>query len=335
MFVAEQGGKIRTVRAGKILPKAFLNISAKVGRASAERGLLGLAFHPKYKTNGLFYVNYTDLTGATVIAEYRRSSQRDRALPDSERIIIRIELTALNHNGGMVAFGPDGYLYIGMGDSGGIGDPLAAAQRLDTLLGKILRIDVDTPTATLPYTVPADNPYAATAGALPEIFAVGLRNPWRFSFDRTRGDLWLGDVGQDTTEEVDWIRAGRGAGVNFGWNHFESDNVFSDTPLARGRLITPIAHYSHRAGCAVISGYVYRGKAVPSLRGRFIYGDFCRARIWSLRAGPNPGHTPRELTRTLGPAKLGTIVSFGEDGAGELLVNTGYKIFRFTNRGTT
>ena len=146
MFVAEQGGKIRTVRAGKILPKAFLNISAKVGRASAERGLLGLAFHPKYKTNGLFDVNYTDLTGATVIAEYRRSSQRDRALPDSERIIIRIELTALNHNGGMVAFGPDGYLYIGMGDSGGIGDPLAAAQRLDTLLGKILRIDVDTPT---------------------------------------------------------------------------------------------------------------------------------------------------------------------------------------------
>jgi glucose/arabinose dehydrogenase len=353
LFVAERAGRIVTLPGSGV----FLDIRDRVLSDVAERGLLGVAFHPDYSVNGRFFVNYTDPAGATVIAEYRHSRGSGVVDPAGARQVMRIERTATNHDGGMLAFGPDGYLYIGLGDSGGTGDPLGAAQRLDTHLGKILRIDVESPsnihqerallsrqrwlmgfgiglqpqvqTAEAPYLVPPSNPFVGRSGALPEIYSLGLRNPWRFSFDSRRGDLWVGDVGQSRREEVNWVSRGRARAANFGWNRFEGGKLFNSTTRLRvGRVVQPVAQYLHRDGCAVIGGYVYRRADIPLINGRYIYGDYCTARIWTLHAPPRPGERPVELTTRLG-RRLPGITTFGEDGTGRLFVSTGDAVLRF------
>ena len=329
LFVVEQGGKIRIIRAnGTVAPQPFLRLSGLI-TSGGEQGLLGLAFHPRYATNGRFFVNYTNRSGSTVVAEFRVSANPNVANPASRRRLMLIAQPFANHNGGMVAFGPDGYLYIGMGDGGSGGDPGNRAQNLRTPLGKLLRIDVNGSSGRRPYRIPATNPFRARASVPPEIFALGLRNPWRFSFDRTRGDLWIGDVGQGSREEVDFATLARARGANFGWKRFEGRSRFSAVPLSAGRLIQPVAQYTHDTGCAVTGGYVYRGPSIPGLDGRYVYGDFCSSQIWSLRAGPSPGGL-RVITGSLG-VRLPQqgIRGFGEGADGRLYVTTGGTVWRF------
>jgi glucose/arabinose dehydrogenase len=317
LFVVEQPGRIRIVKGGALLPVPFLDLTPLVA-LSSEQGLLGLAFHPQYPANGYFYVNYTRAgDGATVIARYSVSaSNPDAADPASALEILIVPQPATNHNGGQIAFGPhDGYLYVGMGDGGGSGDPLDNAQNINTLLGALLRLDVD---GGLPYAIPADNPFAAAPGA-DEIWAFGLRNPWRFSFDRATGDLYLGDVGQNLWEEIDYQASGTPGGVNFGWNCREGTHDYDFTgDCLTATLTDPIAEYDHTEGQAVTGGFVYRGIAYPALRGRYFYGDYAQGKIWSLvKTGSNPDtwSTPElELDTTL------QISAFGEDEAGELYV---------------
>ena len=229
----------------------------------------------------------------------------------------------------MVAFGPDGFLYIGMGDGGSGGDPGNRAQNLGTRLGKILRIDVNGRTKTRPYKIPVSNPFRNRRGAQPEIFALGVRNPWRFSFDRARPDLWIGDVGQNTIEEIDFATLARARGANFGWNRFEGRSRFSAVPLSVGRLIQPVAQYNHGPGCSVTGGYVYRGPSIPDLDGRYIFSDFCSSQVWSMRAGPTPGGL-RDISNALGMRlPTGGVRGFGEGSDGRLYVTTGGTVWRF------
>ena len=312
LFVVEQGGRIRVLRRGRVLDPPFLDVSSLV-IAGGEQGLLGLAFHPEYEANGRFFINYTDVDGDTVVAEYRvSSSDPDRADADSARVLLRIDQPFANHNGGNIAFGPDGYLYIGMGDGGSAADPFGNGQRLDTLLGKLLRIDVD---GERPYGIPQDNPFVGREGARPEIWATGLRNPWRFSFDPEGGTLWIGEVGQNALEEVDRARADRGA-LNYGWNLMEGDRCFEPpTGCDPEGLVQPIAVYATGTGCAVIGGHVYRGTEFPALRGGYLYADICNGFIWGLdAAGPSPQQPVRLL------ASPNRISSFGLDEDGELYV---------------
>jgi glucose/arabinose dehydrogenase len=255
--------------------------------------------------------------------EYRTSRDPNRADARSRRQLLFVDQPYPNHNGGNLVFGPDGMLYVGLGDGGSAGDPLNSGQRTDTLLGKILRIDVDSPSGGKPYGIPAGNPFAG-GGGRPEILHWGLRNPWRFSFDRDRGDLWIGDVGQNTVEEVDFRPAGA-SGANFGWNAFEGTRSFGGT--ARGPTVKPVAQYTHAKGCSVTGGFVYRGSKVPSLRGRYIFADWCSGRTWSMRAGPRPGDV-REITRRLSRS-LANVTSFGEDAAGELYATAGDSVYLF------
>lgn len=296
LLVVEQGGRIRILRDGRVLEQPFLDIGGRIS-AGGERGLLGLAFHPGFGDDeGRFYVNYTDLGGDTVVAEFLTTADPDTADPGSERILLRIDQPFANHNGGALAFGPDGRLYIGTGDGGSGGDPHDNGQRLDTLLGKLLRLDVD------------------SAGAGPEIWALGLRNPWRISFDRLTGDLWIGDVGQGAWEEIDRAKAGEGAGANYGWRVMEGRHCFSPrTGCDRSGLVLPVAEYSHADGCSVTGGYVYRGNASPALRGVYVFGDFCSGTIWGLSAGGPDRQEPIVLADT-----GHSISSFGEDDAGEV-----------------
>ena len=329
LFVVEQGGKIRIVRPdGTVASRPFLDISSLVS-GGGEQGLLGLAFHPRYATNGRFFVNYTNRIGATVVAEFRVSGNRDVANAASRRRVIRIAQPFANHNGGMVAFGPDGFLYIGMGDGGSGGDPGNRAQNLATRLGKILRIDVNGRTKTRPYKIPVSNPFRNRRGAQPEIFALGVRNPWRFSFDRARPDLWIGDVGQNKIEEIDFATLARARGANFGWNRFEGRSRFSSVPLSAGRLIQPVAQYNHGPGCSVTGWYVYRGPSIPGLDGRYIFSDFCSSQVWSMRAGPTPGGL-RDISNSLGMRlPTGGVRGFGEGSDGRLYVTTGGTVWRF------
>lgn len=296
LFVVEQSGRIRILRDGRILPKPFLDIAERIN-AGGERGLLGLAFHPGFGGDERrFYVDYTDLRGDTVVAEYLATDEPDLADPHSEGILLRIDQPFPNHNGGALAFGPDGGLYIATGDGGSGGDPDDNGQRRDTLLGKLLRLDVD------------------RAGAGPEIWALGLRNPWRFTFDRMTGDLWIGDVGQGAWEEIDRAKAGQGAGANYGWRIMEGRHCF-EPPIGcdRSGLVLPIAEYSHAEGCSVTGGYVYRSDASPALRGAYVFGDFCSGTIWGLAAGGPDVQEPVVLAET-----DRAISSFGEDEAGEV-----------------
>lgn len=313
LFVVEQGGRIRLIKEGLLQSIPFLNLDGLTTKDS-ERGLLGVAFHPRYASNRQFYVNYTRAgDGATIVARYRASANDpDVADPASATVLLTIAQPYWNHNGGALKFGPDGYLYIGMGDGGATNDPEGRAQDPGSLLGKILRIDVD---HGVPYAIPTGNPFAQ-GGGRPEIFAVGVRNPWRMSFDRATGDLWFGDVGQDAIEEIDRIAPTSSAGVNFGWRVREGNRCtglsgpVSCTDVA---LVPPVVTYGHETGCSVTGGYVYRGTAIPTLYGRYVYADFCSGRVWAAEPSANGTWSPRVLGDT-----SYFISSFGEDEAGEL-----------------
>ncbi|MCU0306495.1 MAG: PQQ-dependent sugar dehydrogenase [Thermoleophilia bacterium] len=325
LYVVEQGGTVRIVRGGRTLPSPFLDISDRIS-SGGEQGLLGLAFHPRFAENGRLYVDFTDPAGDTRVVEYRVGRDADAVDPGTARRILAVDQPFSNHNGGHLAFGPDGFLHVGLGDGGGGGDPLRAGQRLDTLLGKILRIDVDRRSAGRAYAIPPGNPFAGRRGARAEIWHLGLRNPWRFSFDRQGGAMWIGDVGQNAIEEVSRAPAGRG-GLNFGWNAFEGTTRFPGGGPARGRVVGPVAQYTHAKGCSVTGGFVSRGPAAPSLRGRYVYADYCSGRVWTVPAGARRA-TGREITARLGRT-LQNVTSFGEDAQGNLLIIGSGSVFRF------
>jgi glucose/arabinose dehydrogenase len=329
LFVVEKAGRIRIIADGALVQTPFLTVP-DVSERGGEMGLLGLAFHPDYATNGRFYVYYSTLQGGphiSRIAEYRASSDPNVADVASARVLLEISEPEDNHNGGNLAFGADGYLYVGVGDGGGGGDNHGAAgngQNLGTLLGKILRIDVDGTGAgsTGAYAVPAGN--ASLDGALPEIWSYGLRNPWRFSFDACTGDMYIGDVGQGELEEVDFEPAGT-AGKNYGWRLMEGDACFnpdSGCDAAAQNLVLPVATYDHGVGQSITGGYVYRGSAIPDLRGTYLYADYQSARFFALRMqGGSVAQAQLEITDNINPGgDVEAIASFGQDGAGALYV---------------
>ncbi len=331
LFIVEKTGTIRILRSGALLSRPFLDIGSRVSSGS-EQGLLGLAFHPGYAANGRLYVNYTDRSGDTRVVEFLVSSNPDSASA-TEKQILFVDQPYSNHNGGHLAFGSDGKLYVGMGDGGSGGDPQGNGQSLGTLLGKMLRLDVD---AASPYAVPSDNPFVGRAGARGEIWSYGLRNPWRFSFDSETGDMWIGDVGQDAWEEADYEPAGHG-GLNYGWNRMEGKHCFPPSSSCNpAGLVLPVAEYDHRAGCSITGGYVYRGAALSELRGTYFYGDYCTGIVRSLQlVGSNPAEE-RDWTsalRTRSGGAMDGLSSFGEDSKGELyLVLLGGEIYRLTRR---
>ena len=321
LFVVEQGGQIRIVQHGQLLPTAFLDIHTRLV-SGGEQGLLSVAFHPSYATNGFFYVNYTDLNGDTRVERYTVSAA-DSNLADTatHKLILSVRQPYSNHNGGLVMFGPDGMLYIGMGDGGSGGDPENRAQNPDSLLGKLLRIDVD---GGDPYAIPTGNPFRNGGGA-PEIWAVGLRNPWRFAFDRSAGLLYIGDVGQGAWEEVDVEPASQG-GLNYGWRIMEGAHCYSATNCSSAGLVLPALEYDHSNGCSIIGGFVYRGTQAPTLVGQYFYSDYCSGwlRSFSYANGAVAAQTGWSLNVT-----LGNVLSLGEDSAGELYVLTaGGSIYR-------
>lgn len=330
LYVVEQGGLIQVVDATGTRPDPFLDLSDEIS-AGGEQGLLGLAFHPDHQTNRLLYVNHTGTDGTTRVVEFQTEPGGERVDTATARELLSVEQPFGNHNGGGLAFGSDGFLYIGLGDGGSGGDPLDAGQRTDTLLGKMLRIDVDARDGALPYGIPESNPFVG--GSHPEIWALGLRNPWRFSFDPADGSLWIGDVGQNAIEEINRLPSGE-AGLNLGWARFEGTARFSDGELPSHHL--PVAEYDHGLGCSVTGGHVYRGDAVPAIRDRYIYGDFCSGRVWSLDAD-NP--TTAEPVEILGEARSeleNRLTSFGRDAEGEILVvgsSTVYRIAATTSEG--
>lgn len=316
LFVVEKVGRIRIIENDQLLEAPFLDITDRVGSSGNEQGLLGLAFHPQYSQNGRFFVNYTDLNGDTVIARFQASEDPNVADPNSEVKLIGVDQPFANHNGGVLAFGPDGYLYAGLGDGGSQGDPNGNAQNTGVLLGKILRLDVD---AADPYAVPADNPFGN------EVWLYGFRNPWRFSFDRSSGDLYIGDVGQGSWEEIDFLPAGSSGGANFGWDHREGTHDYEGG--GPEGMIDPVAEYGHSQGnCSVTGGYVYRG-SLPEWNGIYLYGDYCSGMIWGL-IGANQAWQS-QLLFDLDV----TITSFGQDNAGEIyLVSDSGGIFRLVGQ---
>lgn len=323
LFVVEQVGAIRIIQDGAVLPDPFYDMTGQVSQAY-EQGLLGLAFSPHYAEDGAFFINYTDLDGDTHIDRCRVAA--DDANHGGECVtILVVDDPYVNHNGGHLIFGPDGYLYIGMGDGGGGNDPDDRAQDLSQLLGKLLRLDVSGDAAT--YTSPPDNPFAGQAGAREEIWAYGLRNPWRFSFDRATGDLYLGDVGQNAFEEVDYQPGGSAGGENYGWPYLEGRRVNTEANDAAPdgfSSVPPLTSYAQEVGgCTVVGGYVYRGPSLPELNGVYFFADFCSGLVWVLPAGtPDPSVTQWASTGV-------SISSFGEDEAGELyLVSLSGTVYR-------
>lgn len=318
-YVLEQEGKIRILQDGILLKKPFLDISGKTKMSHSERGLLGLAFHPQFSKTKKFYLNYTDLNGDTVISEWRALSN-GQADPSSERILLRQKQPFANHNGGQLGFGPDGYLYISLGDGGSKGDPQGNGQNLNTLLGKILRIDVN---GAAPYSIPPTNPFANKKDAKPEIWAYGLRNPWRFSFDFPTRRLYIGDVGQDRTEEIDVEELSEGGGKNYGWSVREGDQkYYFSVRKALATFDEPVTTYTLEQGrCSVIGGFVYRGKAIPALTGQYIFGDFCSGDIWTFKYEKNQPVKIQKWTDELKPkGEEFSLSSFGRDSSGEIYV---------------
>jgi glucose/arabinose dehydrogenase len=313
LFVVEQGGTIKIIQNAAVLAQPFLDISSKVV-TGGEMGLLGVTFHPSFQQNGKFYVNYVrSLNGQiqSVIAEYTASPANANTVdPASERILLTADQGGNfnNHKAGQLAFGPDGFLYFGLGDGGSGGDPFGHGQNTQTLLGKLMRIDVNATSPGLQYGIPPDNPFVA-GGGLPEIWAFGFRNPWRFSFDRTSGRLFLADVGQDMFEEVDVVQKGG----NYGWNIMEGLHCFNPpTGCDMTGLTLPIAEYSHAEGDAVIGGYVYHGSSIPTLQGMYVFGDLGTGKVWVLQET-----SPNVFTRTLVATTGKTVSSFGQDRSGE------------------
>jgi glucose/arabinose dehydrogenase len=332
LFVVEQEGTIRTVRAGHVSATPYADLRRFV-TAGGERGLLSVAFSPSFASDGRLYVYFTNKQGNEAIWELHARKGAARIRP-GHRELLQIADHEGNHNGGQLQFGPDGMLYIGTGDGGGAGDRHGAhgnGQNPSALLGKLLRIDVNTRSGGKAYGIPKDNPFVGRAGWQPEIWALGLRNPWRFSFDRASGDLWIADVGQNAWEEVDHVKHGVG-GINFGWNRYEGRHDFdSDTPLTPGaRLRGPVAEYSHGDGCSITGGYVYRGPRISGLSGRYVYADYCKGKMWTLAPS---GGAPRDVSSVVSDAGVRSIVSFGEDGSGILYVCSAEgTIYRFVSR---
>jgi glucose/arabinose dehydrogenase len=316
IFVVGQTGRIDVVRGGRTLPTPFLDLSSQV-TAGGEQGLLGLAFAPDYATSGLFYVYFTGKDSKEHLVQFHRKSD-DLADPASARTVFIHDDPEPNHNGGQLAFGPDGLLYIGTGDGGGGNDQHGArgnAQNLGSPLGKILRID---PRAdgTKPFTAPASNPFVGRAGARPEIYAYGLRNPWRFSFDRANGDLVIGDVGQDAVEEIDFARKGTARGANFGWRPYEGRNRIFDEPAPGAKF--PVITKRHDDGwCSITGGYIVRDRAIPGLYGRYVYGDYCKGQLRSARLSGGKATGDQAIP---GLPKISGLDSFGQDAAGRIYV---------------
>jgi glucose/arabinose dehydrogenase len=315
IFVVEQGGRIRIVKSGILQPSPFLDIAGRIS-TGGERGLLGLAFPQDYARKGYFYVNYTNTAGNTVVSRFQRSaSNADLADPANEQIILTVGQPFANHNGGQLAFGPlDRMLYVGMGDGGSGGDPGNRAQNSADLLGKILRLDTETG-RPFTYTSPSTNPFLTTAGFRPEIWALGMRNPWRFSFDRSTADLFIADVGQGLFEEISFQPSTSSGGENYGWRIMEGLHCFNPNPCSTTGLTLPVVEYDHSAGnCSVTGGYVYRAGVFPRMQGFYFYGDFCSGRIWGLRRGSGTWQNTLLLDTTI------QISAFGEDEAGNLYV---------------
>jgi glucose/arabinose dehydrogenase len=302
LYVVEQGGVIRVVEQGRVRAQPFLDVRSLIV-SGGEQGLLGLAFAPDYPRSGFFVVNYTNRAGDTRVVRYRAAG--GRAVPSSAKVLLAVDQPYPNHNGGGVVFGPDGLLYVGLGDGGSGGDPEDRAQDMQSRLGKLMTLDIRKPGSV-------------------KVVALGLRNPWRYSFDRTTGDLWIGDVGQGAIEEIDRLPRGATGLVNFGWDVYEGRSSFEDKALGPGKLVQPVVQYSHDEGCSVTGGFVYRGPGVPSLKGRYVYGDYCSGRIWSI---PSTG---ARATARLEQVSVPNLVSFGEDLAGRLYaVSHGGVIYRF------
>jgi glucose/arabinose dehydrogenase len=314
LFIVEKPGRIRIMENGSLLQTPFLNLAGQVSGAF-EQGLLGLAFHPSYASNGHFYVYYTALNNEIRVERYTVSAT-DRNVANAGSVVPVLTVPhpdEMNHNGGMLAFGADGKLYVGTGDGGGGGDPDENGQDLGVLLGKLLRIDVD---AGAPYAIPPDNPFVNTAGALKEIWALGLRNPWRWAFDRTAGHLYIADVGQGAWEEVNVVTAAT-AGLNYGWDVMEGRHCYEPSSGCNQTGLTlPILEYSHGEGCSITGGFVYRGAAIPSLQGTYFYADYCQGWVRSFRYANGAATEQQEW----GFGNLGNILSFGQDAAGELYI---------------
>ncbi len=327
LFVVQQNGIIRIIDGnGQTLPTPFLNIDPRVGSSGNEQGLLGLAFHPSFPDSNYFYVNYTDNSGDSHISRFTVTANPNIADPDSEVELLFVDQPFSNHNGGDIHFGPDGYLYAGFGDGGSGGDPGNRAQNPMLFLGKILRIDVDNGS---PYAIPSDNPFFGSLSVLNEIWATGLRNPWRFSFDRLTGDIWIGDVGQNNWEEVDFQPASSTGGENYGWRCYEGNATYNTSGCGPiGNYVAPVAVYDHtnNGGCSITGGYVYRGSAFPDLYGHYLYTDYCTGRIWSLTPDGQGGWDKRELLNSVN----NDFSAFGEDVNGELYIagNGSGKIYK-------
>ncbi|MGI8549322.1 MAG: PQQ-dependent sugar dehydrogenase [Dehalococcoidia bacterium] len=333
LFVVGRTGIIQIIANGSTLATPFLDIQTIVNSNGGEQGLLGLAFHPDFQNNHRLFVAYTAHSptgdGDVTIAEYHVSStDKNQADSSNGRVLIAIPHFSNNHNGGMIAFGGDGYLYAGTGDGGGEGDPRGNGQNPNSLLGKILRIDVNSASQGKPYGIPSSNPFADGQRGQPEIWAYGLRNPWRFSFDRTKGDLYIGDVGQDAWEEVDFQSNGDPGGENYGWNTMEGDHCYSPASgCNRSGVTLPVWEYGHDPECAIIGGYVYRGAAFPAMAGAYFYADFCSGGFWALyQSSDRQWHSVQLLQAEIMP------VSFGQDDQAELYIIDGATgtIYRLT-----
>lgn len=328
LFIVEQSGAIKVMVAGVVMQEPFLDVSGLISPAAlsgsyTERGLLGLAFHPDYAENGTFVINYTDQSGHSVLARYTVSADDPhRADPNSAEQLLYVTQPYSNHNGGHLAFGPDGYLYLSLGDGGSAGDPQGNGQNLSTLLGAILRLDVNTLEG---YRVPLDNPFMGRDDARPEIWSWGLRNVWRFSFDREMGDMYLADVGQNQWEEVNFQPADSVGGENYGWSAYEASYPYSGAQPASD-VVMPVLEYNHSGGhCSITGGYVYRGEALPDLQGYYLYGDWCSGTIWAARQD-DAGNWSAIVSLESGRP----ISSFGEDENGELyLVDYDGVVLRF------
>ncbi|HEX6748364.1 MAG TPA: PQQ-dependent sugar dehydrogenase [Longimicrobium sp.] len=313
LFVVEQTGKIRIIQNGSLRAAPFLDVTSLI-TSGGERGLLSMAFHPHYATNGFFYVYYTDRNGDTRVVRYHVSGDPNVADPQSAMVVLGVAQPFANHNGGLLLFGPDGKLYVGLGDGGGGGDPQGNGQNLAALLGKILRIDVD---GAQPYAIPADNPFAGQAGRRGEIWIYGVRNPWRFSFDASSSLLYVADVGQNAWEEVNVVSA-RTGGLNFGWNLMEGMHCYNAGSCSQQGLTLPVAEYGHGDGCSITGGYVYRGSAIPAVRGHYFYSDYCNGWLRSFRWDGAQAADPRQWD----VGSIGNVTSFGEDMSHELYITT-------------
>jgi glucose/arabinose dehydrogenase len=314
LFIIEKQGFIRVYENGQLLDAPFLDITDRVNMGGNEMGLLGLAFHPNYEKNGFFYVNYTGEGGHTHISRFKAGG--NSADKKSETVLLVIEQPYENHNGGALAFGPDGYLYAGLGDGGLAGDPHKNAQNTVSLLGKILRLDV---THGNPYAIPSDNPFDS------EVWAYGLRNPWRISFDRLTGDLWIGDVGQNKWEEIDYLPVNWGSGANFGWSVMEGSHAYDSEP--QSGMLLPVMEYSHNeGGCSVTGGYIYRG-TIPEWNGVYLYADYCSGKVWALILVN--GQWQSQVMFEMGVP----ITSFGQDESGEIyLASDNGNIYNLTKK---